>query len=43
MEEEKKRVEQNEKEKQTLIKINKTQEKTYEQVIAEKRKEGRPN
>jgi hypothetical protein len=34
----KKKIEQNEKEKQRLIAINKTQEKTYEQVIAEKQK-----
>ncbi len=38
IEEEKRRVEQNEKEKQRLIAINKTQEKTYAQVIAEKEK-----
>lgn len=38
IEEEKRRVEQNEKEKQRLITINKTQEKTYQQVIAEKQK-----
>lgn len=38
MEMQKKKVEQDEKEKQNLIKINKTQEKTYEQVIAEKQK-----
>ncbi len=38
IEEDKRKVEQNEKEKQALIKINKTQEKTYEEVIAEKEK-----
>lgn len=38
IEAEKKKVELNEKEKQELIKINKTQEKTYQQVIAEKQK-----
>ncbi len=38
LEEEKKRVEINEKEKQQLIAINKTQEKTYSQVIAERQK-----
>jgi membrane-bound lytic murein transglycosylase B len=38
LEEEKKRVEINEQEKQKLITINKTQEKTYSQVIAEKEK-----
>lgn len=38
IEEDKRRVELNEKEKQQLININKTQEKTYQQVIAEKQK-----
>mgnify|MGYP001617079152 FL=1 len=38
IETDKKRIEQNEKEKQRLITINKTAEKTYEQVIAEKQK-----
>ncbi len=38
IEEDKRRVELNEKEKQNLININKTQEKTYQQVIAEKQK-----
>lgn len=38
VETDKKKVEIDEKEKQKLIKINKTQEKTYEQVIAEKEK-----
>jgi len=38
VEAQKKKVELDEKEKQTLIKINKTQEKTYAQVIAEKEK-----
>lgn len=38
MEMQKKKVEQDEKEKQRLITINKTQEKTYQQVIAEKQK-----
>jgi membrane-bound lytic murein transglycosylase B len=38
IEEEKKRVEIDEAEKQRLININKTQEKTYAQVIAEKEK-----
>lgn len=38
IEAEKKRVELDEKEKQRLININKTQEKTYAQVIAEKEK-----
>lgn len=36
MEEERKRVERDEAEKQRLININKNQEKTYEQVIAER-------
>lgn len=35
---EKRAVEKNEKEKQQLIQINKTQEKTYEQVLAERQK-----
>jgi peptidoglycan hydrolase CwlO-like protein len=34
----KRQVEKNEKEKQYLIKVNKTQEKTYEQVIKDKQK-----
>ncbi len=34
----KKEVEKNEKEKQYLIKVNKTQEKTYEQVLSERQK-----
>ncbi len=38
VEADKKRVELDEKEKQRLITINKTQEKTYQQVIAEKQK-----
>lgn len=38
IEEDKKRVERDEAEKQRLININKTQEKTYSQVIAEKQK-----
>lgn len=38
IEEEKKRVERDEAQKQQLININKTQEKTYQQVIAEKEK-----
>ncbi len=38
IEEEKRKVERDEAEKQKLIKINKTQEKTYSQVIAEKQK-----
>lgn len=38
IEEEKKRVERDEAEKRKLININKTQEKTYAQVIAEKEK-----
>jgi len=38
IESDKKRVEIDEKEKQKLININKTQEKTYSQVIAEKQK-----
>jgi hypothetical protein len=38
MEAQKKKVEMDEKEKQRLISINKTQEKTYQQVIAEKEK-----
>lgn len=38
VEADKRRVERDEKEKQRLININKTQEKTYEQVIAEKEK-----
>lgn len=38
IEEDKKRVERDEAEKQRLININKTQEKTYSQVIAEKEK-----
>lgn len=38
IETDKKKIEQNEKEKQRLITINKTQEKSYEQVIAEKQK-----
>lgn len=38
MEMQKKKVEQDEKEKQRLITINKTQEKTYQQVISEKQK-----
>lgn len=36
VESQKKEVEKNEKEKQYLIQVNKTQEKTYEQVIAER-------
>lgn len=36
VEAQKKEVEKNEKEKQYLIKVNKTQEKTYEQVISER-------
>lgn len=36
VEAEKREVEKNEKEKQYLIKVNKTQEKTYEQVLAER-------
>lgn len=36
MEAQKKEVEKNEKEKQYLIQVNKTQEKTYEQVLAER-------
>ncbi len=36
VEAQKKEVEKNEKEKQYLIQVNKTQEKTYEQVIAER-------
>lgn len=35
---EKKQVEANEKEKEYLIKVNKTQEKTYEQVLSERKK-----
>jgi peptidoglycan hydrolase CwlO-like protein len=38
VESQKKEVEKNEKEKQYLIQVNKTQEKTYEQVIAERQK-----
>lgn len=38
VEAQKKEVEKNEKEKQYLIQVNKTQEKTYEQVVAEKQK-----
>lgn len=38
IESDKKKIERDEAEKQRLIKINKTQEKTYEQVIAEKQK-----
>jgi membrane-bound lytic murein transglycosylase B len=38
IEQEKRQVEINEKEKQRLIQINRTQEKSYEQVIAEKEK-----
>ena len=38
VEDEKAQVEKNEKEKQYLIKINKTQEKSYEQVIKERQK-----
>lgn len=36
-EQERKKVEQNEKEKEYLIAVNKTHEKTYEQVLAERR------
>ncbi len=38
VESQKKEVEKNEKEKQYLIQVNKTQEKTYEQVISERQK-----
>ncbi len=38
VETEKKQVEKNEKEKQYLIQVNKTQEKTYEQVLVERQK-----
>ncbi len=38
VEAQKKEVEKNEKEKQYLIQVNKTQEKTYEQVIADRQK-----
>ncbi|HRH26686.1 MAG TPA: lytic murein transglycosylase [Parcubacteria group bacterium] len=38
VEAQKKEVEKNEKEKQYLISVNKTQEKTYEQVIADRQK-----
>ena len=38
MEAQKKQVEKNEAEKQYLIKVNKTQEKTYEQVLADRQK-----
>ncbi len=38
VEAQKREVERNEKEKQYLIQVNKTQEKTYEQVLAERRK-----
>lgn len=38
MEAQKRQVEKNEQEKQYLIQVNKTQEKTYEQVLAERQK-----